>query len=315
MRVAYHNFETKLRTNLGTLYLISGKETILIQEISALIRQKALEKGFSPSHHYVDSSFKWDQFTSSCLNRTLFSQKQLIQLHFHSTPTPSAGKWIAHYLQHNNPDQIVLIQTATLDPSAKKNLSLALILKHGIFVPVYTLQPQEMTCWIQKRSHALNLDLDAQMIKLIQTATEGNLCACSQILNQLHLAQLSGPITLAQVRAGLNDQSHFDLFKLNDALLKGNLPRCLRILLRLRQEGLEPILVLWLMIRFLRQMITASSNRSNNSPISLRHTQNHWVQLLRYAHKIDAILKGAQPGSAWDELQQLSGWICGISCL
>jgi DNA polymerase III subunit delta len=312
MRVAYHNFETHLRTNLRKLYLISGKETILIQEIITLIRQKALQKGFSPSRHHIDASFKWDQFTSSCLNRTLFSQKQLIQLNFNSAPSKSAGKWIAHYLQHPNPDQIVLIQIGTLDVQAKQNLSLALILKHGIFVPVYTLNPQETTRWIQKKSQALNLDLDDQMITLIQTATEGNLCACSQVLNQLHLAQLSGPITLAQVRAGLNDQSHFDLFKLNDALLKGNLSRCLRILLRLRQEGLDPILVLWLMIRLLRQMITAS-NQPND--ISLRHTQNRWMQLLRYAHRIDAILKGAQPGSAWDEFQRLSGWICGIPCL
>ncbi|MCP6440628.1 hypothetical protein NL474_29730, partial [Klebsiella pneumoniae] len=66
---------------------------------------------------------------------------------------------------------------------------------------------------------------------------EGNLLAAHQELQKLALLHPPGELTLDHIEAAVLDVARFDVFKLSEAVLSGNVPRLLRMLDGLEAEG------------------------------------------------------------------------------
>jgi DNA polymerase-3 subunit delta len=176
------------------------------------------------------------------------------------------------------------------------------------------------------------LEPSPEAARLLAERVEGNLLAAAQEVEKLVMLYGTGPVDLETVREAVSDSSRYDVFELVDAALLGDAPRVSHILDGLRGEGVEPILVLWALSRELRSMETMASalaggegldrvlsaNRvwEKRKPPVRAALQRHgnprrWQAMLYRGARIDRMVKGVEPGNAWDELLQLALLMAG----
>ena len=82
MRLYPETLAGQLQQKLLRVYLISGDETLLVQECCDLIRQKARQDGCS-EREIIDagvSSFNWQDILHSASSMSLFAERKLIEL-------------------------------------------------------------------------------------------------------------------------------------------------------------------------------------------------------------------------------------------
>jgi DNA polymerase-3 subunit delta len=149
---------------------------------------------------------------------------------------------------------------------------------------------------------------------------EGNLLAAAQEVEKLALLLPAGPLDLPQLQSAVADSSRYTAFQLCDAVLAGEGARAVRILLHLKAEGEEPLLLLGALLRELRALALVA--RAKKSGESLRPWLERrvlwesklpqyeqalrrrwpWGSLFSRAARVDRAVKTG--GRPWDELLQ-----------
>jgi DNA polymerase-3 subunit delta len=81
---------------------------------------------------------------------------------------------------------------------------------------------------------------------------EGNLLAAHQEIQKLGLLYPPGALTFDQVQDAVLNVARYDVFKLSEAMLGGDVPRLVRMLEGLRGEGEATVLVLWALTEEIR---------------------------------------------------------------
>ena len=167
---------------------------------------------------------------------------------------------------------------------------------------------------------------------MLAERVEGNLLAAAQEVEKLLLLYGEGAIGVEQVEEGVADSARYDIFQLVDTALLGDAARTSRVIEGLRAEGVEPVLVLWALMREIRTLAQMAEELSQGASIEAlmgqfrvwekrkgpvraglkRHTLKRWLQLLRRAGRIDRMIKGIEPGNPWDELLQLALLMAGV---
>ena len=83
---------------------------------------------------------------------------------------------------------------------------------------------------------------------------EGNLLAAHQEIQKLALLHPRGELSFEQVEAAVLNVARYDVFKLGEAVLAGQVARALRMLDGLRAEGEAPVLVHWTLAEDIRAL-------------------------------------------------------------
>jgi DNA polymerase III subunit delta len=169
---------------------------------------------------------------------------------------------------------------------------------------VRPIELARLDSWLSRRLARAGLQADAAAIALLVARTEGNLLAAKQEIDKLLL--LAAPQTrigVEQVEASTTESARFDVFQLANACAAANAARALRILGGLRAEGVEPLLVLWSLLRQLR-----SAQRDSDVPGAARLP---FARLTARAARADRMVKGLLHGEVWDELALLTTELCG----
>jgi DNA polymerase-3 subunit delta len=124
----------------------------------------------------------------------------------------------------------------------------------------------------------------------------------------------------------VGDSARYDVMQLGEAAAAGDAPRALRVLTGLRNEGAEPALVLWALLRELRGMYQASeAERRGSRPAptawnlaarpsekALRRLRKVPLErLLVQASRTDRIIKGLAVGDAWSAITALAAELAG----
>jgi len=104
------------------IYLVSGDEQLLVQEIYDQIRSTSRQNGFTEREVFIpDSTFEWDQLLASNANLSLFGDKKIIELKLSNYKmTETARKTLIAYAETASPDNILIIVCSKLDASAQK---------------------------------------------------------------------------------------------------------------------------------------------------------------------------------------------------
>jgi DNA polymerase-3 subunit delta len=176
--------------------------------------------------------------------------------------------------------------------------------------------------WCQQKAQSLDLNLEPEAANLLAERVEGNLLAADQELLKLSLLLPAGSTVNAKtILENVVDQAHYQLFALSSAVLNGQVAYSLQMLMRLRQEGIEAPIILWLLSKELRQLIALaqlsqqvsmgqafkqcgiwSSKQSEYSNALNRQGLMDWQALLKSALKVDLMIKGIQPTMTPDEV-------------
>jgi DNA polymerase-3 subunit delta len=158
---------------------------------------------------------------------------------------------------------------------------------------------------------------------------EGNLLAAHQEIQKLGLLYPPGELGFEQIEAAVLNVARYDVFKLGEAVLAGQVARALRMLEGLQAEGEAAVLVHWTLaedIRALKRVRDAVSG-GKPLPMALREnrvwgvrerlferavpllTDNGLAALLDAAQVCDGLVKGLRhpdwPLDAWESLRRL----------
>jgi len=142
---------------------------------------------------------------------------------------------------------------------------------------------------------------------------EGNLLAAHQELQKLALLHPKGELTLADIEAAVMDVARFDVFKLSEAVLSGNVPRLLRMLDGLEAEGEAAVLVHWNLAEDARALarVRAALDAGRPLPMAMREARV-WGAKERLLERIAPRLDTAQAGLLVQAAQVCDGLVKGL---
>lgn len=340
MQLRYEQLNKLLDSRpLAPVYFVSGDELLLVQMACDNIRISAKKQGFSEREvFYAESGFNWPTLLAHANNYDLFSEKKILELHLLQGISESAAQTLKTYASDPPLNKLLLIITGKLDRRLLQTSWFKGIDKVGVFIPVWPMEHYQLSQWVTERLAALGLKAEKEAIQCLISATEGNLLASAQEIEKLHLYFSSDTrliITREAMLQALSDNARFDPFKLTDAALQGEPKRCLRILNRLREEGVEPLLILWSLSRECRQLASLAFQLAQGKNLRTlfqthhiwekrqslfqqalqTHSLIHWYTLLKLAAHSDRVIKGVALGNSWHALQQLSLQFAGIKYL
>lgn len=332
MKITDNQLHNVLAKSLAPIYLISGDETLLVEEASQLIRDKIYAQGFTERQIFqVTPKFDWTTLLAHANSLSLFNDKSLLELRIPNGKLNEAGKKsLLTYATQPASDKILLIITSKLSAAVQNSKWFKTIEKIGVVVQIWPITPQQLPNWIMQRLKQHNITTEPDAIKLLTESTEGNLLATKQEIEKLILLYDKKHLTTDDILAAISDHARFDIFTLADAALGGDIKRTLRIMMKLQNEGVEPTLVLWTLAREIRSLINMAYQLQQGSNINnilyhnhvwekrkplvrlslKRHTTTSLVKLLQYAAKIDRLIKGIDNGNIWDSLSQLAFKLC-----
>ncbi|MFU8797570.1 MAG: DNA polymerase III subunit delta [Gammaproteobacteria bacterium] len=279
------------RSPLAKLYLVSGDVPLFIQETCDLLRKTAIAQGYSDRQ--LLSAL--NQLYDNTHHLSLFSAKQLFELRLTSIKSLNPLESYANQLPE---DVVVIIVIPKLDTATQSTRWFKAVDKNGVIIQVWPIETAQMSSWITQRLKQAGLQTGSDGIKLFTDNYEGNLLGALQAIEKLSLLftrSLPTPhdalltITAQDIADIIFDGAQFTLFQWADAVLQKKPQLAIRILRTLREAGTEPLLILWALLRKIRQLPLQNPQRN---------------QQLQQAVKIDRILKGIEPGNAWDLLEK-----------
>ena len=106
--------------------------------------------------------------------------------------------------------------------------------------------------WIMERARRLGLTLEHEAAAFLSERVENNPLAANQEIEKLALWSPGARIGLAELQGAIADNSRYDAFDLVAAALAGRLDQSLKVLRGLRAEAVEPVMILWAILRELR---------------------------------------------------------------
>lgn len=330
MQCRYEHLPQQLnKATLAPIYFIFGEEIILIQAACNAIRLAAKKAGFIDRQvFYADTPFNASSLIGGMNNYGLFSDKQLLELHLSQGFSEVTTQTLTLYAKNPPSNKLLLIIAGKMDRRLQHTTWFKRIEHIGLVIPIWPLHPPQLVRWVMERFHSIGLKIEKAAIECLIFATEGNLLATAQTIEKLSLYfdAKNKVITADQLTQALSDNARFDPFKLTDAALEGKSERCLRILRHLKEDGVEPLLILWALSRECRLLASfAFELKQGKNLITLfkeqhiwekrqllfqqalkRHTLTHWYRLLGLASRIDQLIKGIGTGHVWNALQTLS---------
>ncbi len=327
MQIKAQQLAAALQKPLVPVYLISGDEPQQVGELSDLIRQSAKSRGFTTREiFFVDKSFDWKQINISADTFSLFADKKIIDIRLPTgTPGGEGAKALAAYCQRPPEDTLLLITAGKIGKDSQKSAWYQAIDKIGCIIQVWPLTGQDLLRWIQDRMQQRGILPEPGAVKLLLDRVEGNLLAAAQEVEKLYVLYGSGTLSTRQITDVVADSSRYDVFKLVESVLAGQVDKVLKILSSLKAEGIASAIVLWALTRETRILIAYKAAQGqgekelilkkngvwgerkqllDSSAKRLTHTELNQVLIL--GAKADRQIKGQQQGDAWETLLEAS---------
>ena len=315
------------KQGLAPVYLLSGDETLLLQEACDSIRQAAKKAGFiEKERYYADKQFDWSLLLSAANSLSLFSDKKIIELRIESgKPGVDGGRAIAEYLANPSEDNVLMIVTPKLDGGTQRSKWVKTIEKVGCWIPIWPVSVAQLPRWLGQRLQQAGLKADSQTVELLATKVEGNLLAAHQEIEKLKLLATDQWLTPQLVANAVADSARYDVFTLVDKALMGDARSAVKTLNGLRSEGAEPVTILWALAREIRLLLEICHGVQQGQSFSWvaknagvwdkrqglvqqALTRLHYKQLsvlLRQANGIDKSIKGLRKTDCWSEFVEL----------
>ena len=193
---------------------------------------------------------------------------------------------------------------------------------------------RELPAWIARRlvaqgQRVADGEAGQRTLAFFADRVEGNLLAAHQELQKLALLYPQGTLEFDQVEAAVLNVARYDVFKLGEAVLAGQVKRALTMLDGLQAEGEAAVLVHWTLAEDLRALKRAKDALIDGKPMpmALREArawgakerlyervlpalaEHQLAHLVAAASTCDGIIKGLKhpewPHDPWAALKRL----------
>jgi len=340
MQLALPQLQAHLQKGLRSLYTLHGDEALLVQEAADAIRAAARQQGYTErSVHVVSGAhFDWSEVLAAGGSMSLFAERQILEIR---VPTGKPGKEGSPMIQQlaqsaeGNDSTLTLFILPRLDSATKKSAWFGALEQFGVSLQIDSLDRAQLPQWIAQRLKLQNQSVasgqDGQnCLQFFADRVEGNLLAAHQEIQKLSLLYPAGELTHAQVESAVMNVARYDVFKLSEAVLAGQVARVQRMLDGLQAEGEAAVLVHYTLAEDIRALKRVKDAMAEGRPLPMAlREQRIWgareklfervlpklstarlAQLLKNAHQVDGIVKGLKvadwPTDPWQALQRLA---------
>ncbi len=344
MQIAPAQMAQHLQRGLRSLYALHGDEPLQQQECADALRRAAREVGYSERTVFTVSGahFDWSEVLAAGGSLSLFAERQIIEIRI---PSGKPGKDGSQALQQigeaaqGNAAVLTLVFLPRLDGATTKSAWFAALDANGVTVRTDPIERQALPQWIAQRLQQQGQRVRAgeegqRTLQFFADRVEGNLLAAHQEIQKLGLLHPEGELSLEQVEAAVLNVARYDVFKLSEAVLAGQLARVQRMLDGLQAEGEAAVLVHWALAEDIRTLHRIRQALDDGRPLPLALRENRvWGlkeklmervlprlnaatlgRLVQDAHRVDGIVKGLKhadwPAEAWGALHQLALGLC-----
>lgn len=338
MQLRLDALEPHLTKGLAPLYVVFGDEHLLVQEASDRIRAAARAAGFTERSVFtVERSFDWSSLIGASQSMSLFGDRQLVELRI---PSGKPGKEGADALKTlaaaGNPDVLMLVTLPRLDAATQKSAWFSALEQAGVALRIDPVDRAQLPNWVAQRLAQQGQrvppgEQGRRALQFIAERVEGNLLAAHQEIQKLGLLYPAGTLTFEQVHDAVLNVARYDVFKLNEAMLAGDVGRLARMLDGLKGEGEAAVLVLWALSEEVRTLLRIKRGATAGKPLATllrenrvwgprerlvgpalgRLTESVLEQGLVLAAQLDRQVKGltgAMPGGRWRDALPPDPW-------
>ena len=339
MQIKADQLSVHLAKGLRSLYTVYGDEPLLAQEAGDAIRAAARAAGYSERKVFTVGNaahFDWSALLGAAQAMSLFAERQLIELR---VPSGKPGKEGSEALQRYcealaSDDVLTLVQLPKLDFQQQKSGWFVALDAAGVMLRVDPVERRELPAWIAKRlvaqgQRVADGEAGQRTLAFFADRVEGNLLAAHQELQKLALLHPQGILEFDQVEAAVLNVARYDVFKLGEAVLAGQVKRALTMLDGLQAEGEAAVLVHWTLAEDLRALKRAKDALVDGKPMpmALREArawgakerlyervlpalaEHQLAYLVAAASTCDGIIKGLKhpewPHDPWAALKRL----------
>lgn len=311
MQVKTGALPAALERELAPVYLVSGDETLLVEEACDAVIAAASARGFSErSIMHVEAGFSWHDLTQDAASMSLFATQRIIDVRVPAGKFDrEASQVLRDYASAPAADNLLLIRTRRLDPKQRSAAWFKALDKAGIVVLIWPISAAELPRWLSGRLKSAGVALTADALSYFSERVEGNLLAALQEIGKLKLSALPQPIDTEAIAGVLEDAAHYDTFELLDAVYAGDSARVARMVQGLRAEGIAPFAILGALTAMLRRIA-----RGDRQPPQRQRILAQFVarlggggldRVLAQCAIVDQQGKGQLLGDAWDSLEGL----------
>ena len=310
-----------LAKGLARIYTVHGDEPLLAQEAADQIRAAARANGFGERQIFIVSGayFDWAPVLAAAQAMSLFADRQFIEIRIpNGKPGKDGSEALQRYAQAAPDDVLTLVTLPRLDKTQLSSAWFMALDSNGVSIRVEPVERRLLPAWLAQRLKAQGQSVpegeDGQRaLAFFADRVEGNLLAAHQELQKLALLHPKGELTLAHIEAAVLDVARFDVFKLSEAVLSGNVPRLLRMLDGLEAEGEAAVLVHWNLAEDARALarVRAALDAGRPLPMAMREARV-WGAKERLVERIAPRLDSLQAGTLVQAAQVCDGLVKGL---
>jgi DNA polymerase III subunit delta len=340
MQLALPQLGAHLQKGLRSLYILHGDEPLMQQEAADAIRASARNQGYTErSVHTVSGAhFDWSEVLAAGGSLSLFADKQIVEVRIPSGKPGKEGSTAIQQLvasAQGNDSTLTLVLLPRLDAATRKGAWFAALENHGVSDRHDPVERNALPQWIAQRLQMQGQSVAAgeegqRTLQFFADRVEGNLLAAHQEIQKLGLLYPAGELSQAQVESAVVNVARYDVFKLSESVLSGQVARVQRMLDGLQAEGEAAVLVHYTLAEDIRAMKRVKDAMAAGKPLPVamreqrvwgprerlfervlpRMTEARLNGLLQAAHQVDGIVKGLKvpdwPTEPWQALQRLA---------
>ncbi len=338
MQIRADALPQQLAKALRPIYTVYGDEPLLAQEAADQIRAAARAQGYDERKVFIvgGAHFDWAPVLGAAQALSLFSERQLIEIRIPSgKPGKDGSDALQRYCARLPEDVVTLITLPRLDKTQTNSAWFTALDGAGATVRVDPVERRALPQWIAQRLVAQGQRVQGgeagqRTLSFFADRVEGNLLAAHQELQKLGLLHPQGELSFEQIEAAVLNVARYDVFKLSEAVLGGQVARVLRMLEGLQAEGEAAVLVHWALAEDIRALkrVRDAVDAGKPLPLAMREARV-WgpkerlferivpglraadlLQLVEAAQICDGLVKGLRhpdwPVDAWAGLQRLA---------
>ncbi len=340
MQLALAQLGAHLQKGLRSLYTLHGDEPLLMQEAADAIRAAARAQGYTERtvHTVQGTHFDWSEVLAAGGSLSLFADKQIVEVRIPSGKPGKDGSAAIQQLveqAQGNDSTLTLFMLPRLDFATRKGAWFGALDNGGVSIQLDTIERAALPQWIAQRLQQQGQRVAAgeegqRTLQFFADRVEGNLLAAHQEIQKLALLYPAGELSQAQVESAVLTVARYDVFKLSEAVLSGQVARVQRMLDGLQAEGEAEVLVHYTLAEDIRALKRVKDAIAAGQPLPMAlKAQRIWGprerlfervlprlsparlnNLLQSAHQVDGIVKGLKvpdwPQDGWQALHRLA---------
>ena len=310
-----------LAKSLKPLYTVWGDEPLLAQEAGDAIRAAARAAGCTERqvHTVAGAHFDWSSLLGASQAMSLFADRQLIEIRIPSgKPGKDGSDAIQRYCESLGDDVVTLVQLPGLDRQQQHSAWFGALDRAGVTVRVEPVDRKALPQWIAQRLARQGQRVQAgeageRTLAFFADRIEGNLLAAHHEVVKLGLLYPAGELSFDQVESSVLNVARYDVFKLGEAVLAGQVARALRMLDGLQAEGEAAVLVHWTLAEDIRALKRVRDAMDGGAPLPLAMRQVRvWGAKERLFERVLPVLTGNALAALVEAAMACDGVVKGL---